>query len=210
MNSRTLLITYLFLTGCSAGGSGLQSLNPLAAPPWEAYVRAGPGAEFDLDEETLNGPATASVSATSPNPELALQQPEIENSVEESRPNQSKGEIIRAVSVLLVTGGDNSGNAELTAAMRNELTQTGWPVLEEARKDALAVEGKVNLSEPVAGQQTVSITWLVKTPSGKLLGDISQTNTIPTGSLDQSWGENAQLAAKAAAEGIVKLIQDAR
>jgi hypothetical protein len=179
--------------------------NALVRPPWEAYVKAGPGAENDVDLETLNGPqVAASPPVEAATPEVAAA------AVEENIAPNAGAEQIKAVAVLPVIGGNAKGNQQLTAAMRKVLADAGWDVLSKPRKDALSVQGRVATDPPLAGRQMVHLQWLVSTPSGKNLGDVKQDNAVPYGSLNAGWGENAGYAAQGAAEGIFKLIEKFR
>ena len=217
--------------------------NPLARPPWEVFMEAGPNAHKELDLETLYGPghipadmqakedaeqAEKAAQQTIAERQLAARQagqslaepPPDEPVPEEAAPAPAKpekstkpeksGVVIKAVAVPSVKGARGKGNVELTKAMRTALTQAGWPVLQGARKDALTVQGRVTIGTAHGATQSVKIVWDVLTPDGKSLGNLKQDNAVPAGSLDQSWGENAQYAADAAAEGIFKLIQKYR
>jgi hypothetical protein len=53
----------------------------------------------------------------------------------------------------------------------------------------------------------VSLSWLVKSPTGKVLGDVKQANDIPAGSLDGGWGGAATAVAEAAATGIFDVVK---
>jgi hypothetical protein len=179
--------------------------NALVRPPWEAYVKAGPGAENDVDLETLNGPQVAA----SPPVEAVI--PEVPAApIKENTPTKPGAEQIKAVAVLPVIGGNAKGNQQLTAAMREVLADAGWEVLAKPRKDALSIQGRVATDPALAGRQMVHLQWLVSTPSGKNLGDVKQDNAVPDGSLNSGWGENAGFAAQGAAEGIFKLIEKFR
>lgn len=204
------VLACLVLSGCTSSASLLQSANPLAHPPWEAFVRAGPGAENDVDYETLNGPsiATAQPGEVTLDKDIEVADLPIQE-VAAKKPVGKDAEVIKSVAVLGVKGA-GSGNAELASAMRVVLDDAGWPVFKNKRKDALNIEGKVSLSAVEGESQTVHIVWLVTSPSGKVLGDVRQENAVPAGSLDQGWGENAEAAAQAAAEGISKLIEKYR
>lgn len=201
--------------------------NPLARPPWEVFVEAGPNAHNELDLETLYGAgnippeliaeqqANEQVAVATEQAPLAM--PPIEEPQTDAAPaevpakKEKKGDVvIKAVAVPTVKGARGEGNSELTAAMRNALKDAGWPVLNTTRKDALTVQGRVTIGKANGATQAVKIVWDVLTPDGKHLGDLKQDNAVPAGSLDQSWGENAQYAADAAAEGIFKLIQKYR
>ena len=66
------------------------------------------------------------------------------------------------------------------------------------------------LSKPKGTSQKVALSWVVETPQGKSLGDVKQANSVPTGSLDQGWGEAATVVAEAAAGGIFDIIKKYR
>lgn len=194
-----------FLAACAGPQLPLSKNDPLPVhadslvrPPWEALVKAGPGAEKEIDLETLNGPQVASAPAPADAP-VASQPP--------TAPPKPGDTVIKAVAVLPVTG---IGGAELTAAMRKVLKDSGWPVIAAKRADALTVQGSALLDPPVNGQQTVHLVWRVLTPKGKDLGDIKQNNVVPAGSLNAGWGQNAGFATQAAATGIFKLIDGLR
>ena len=90
------------------------------------------------------------------------------------------------------------------------LRDAGWPVIDVARADALTIKGEVLIDPPKGENQNVSLKWIVSTPDGKVLGDVAQSNDVPAGSVDAGFGENAQYATEAAADGIFKLIQKYR
>jgi hypothetical protein len=117
---------------------------------------------------------------------------------------------IKVVAVVPVEGAPGSGNDELTEAMRRTLRGAGWPVVEAPRSDALTIRGKVELTKPEGGSQRVEVHWLVVTPKGAPLGDVKQANSVPAGSLDQSWGPAAVAVAQAAAGGIFDVIKKYR
>ena len=71
--------------------------------------------------------------------------------------------------------------------------------------NAYTIEGRVTLGEGWS-HQSIRIDWQVLDPSGKKLGTVSQQNTIPKGGLNGAWGAIADAAARAAADGIIKLL----
>ena len=144
-----------------------------------------------------------SILMKAPKPELVAVN-EIEPKAEES------GHKIGAVAVLEVKGAPGDGNSELTAAMRHTLSTAGWPVLTKPRADALTITGKVDVGPPSEGGQRVALAWTVTSPDGRPLGTIRQSNTVPSGSLDKAWGDNALYAAQAAATGIFDLVKKLR
>jgi hypothetical protein len=114
---------------------------------------------------------------------------------------------IRAVAVVPVKGSPGGGDDELTTAMRKTLSEAGWPVVSKPQADALTIEGRVKLASKDDKTQSVSLRWLIKSPTGKVLGDVKQANDVPAGSLDQGWGAAATAVAEAAATGIFDVVK---
>ena len=198
------VVALLLLAGCTGPELPFQKPAPVAspdqsliAPPWTALVKAGPDADKDIDLETLNGPQAqpvdANVSAMPAPPPTA------------TAPAKPGATAINAVAVLPVQGAP-----ELSNALAKVLGQVGWPVLKKPRGDALTIQGHVIIDAPQDGKQMVHLDWEVKTPQGKVLGDIAQNNEISAGSLAHGWGEDAMLAAQGGADGISKLIEKYR
>lgn len=199
-------------------------------PPLEAYAKAGPDADKDIDYETLNGPLkpppTAMAEATPPaggkgaalaaaeaepaDDQLIAASAEPADASRPAPPDAKGRKQIKAVVVLPVSGAPGNGNADLTEAMRQTLKDAGWPVLGKPRDDALTISGRVKLGPKQGKSQNVALAWTVKTPDGKTLGTIKQTNDVPPGSLEGGWGENALFAAQAAATGIYDLVKKYR
>ncbi|MGQ0486036.1 MAG: hypothetical protein ACT4SY_11885 [Hyphomicrobiales bacterium] len=173
-------------------------------PPSEYFVAAGPDAYKDIDFETLKGPGAVEAAAAPADEPLPLP---AETAVAET---QAEGNAITAVAVVAVKGSPGTGDGELTAAMRRTLAKAGWPVLEAPRADALTIAGEVRLEKPQGASQQVALRWTVSTPDGRSLGDIKQANSVPAGSLDHGWGDNAVPVAEAAATGIFDLIETYR
>jgi hypothetical protein len=109
-----------------------------------------------------------------------------------------------------VTGAPGDGSASLTAAIQRELAGKGVALADKPTTTAYRVEGTVTIGEAKQGKQPIHIEWLVRDPQGKKLGTVSQRNEIPEGSLDGQWGATATQAAGAAAQGIVKLLPQAK
>jgi len=105
-----------------------------------------------------------------------------------------------------VTGAPGDGSSSLAAALQQELRRNGVSLVETPSGTTYKVEGKVKLGQSKDGKQPIQIDWVVKDPKGKQLGTVSQKNEIPEGSLDGSWGKVADMAAAAAAQGILKLL----
>jgi hypothetical protein len=184
-------------------------------PPLETYARAGPDADKDMDYETLYGPTKTAEAAAEASPQAAGKAEPADDKVTAAaaKPVKSDGtrrRQIGAVAVLPVSGAPGTGNADLTSAMRQTLTDAGWPVLTSPREDALTIVGHVKLGPKQAKNQDVALAWTVKMPNGKTLGTVRQANKVAPGSLERGFGENALFAAQAAAPGIYDLVKKYR
>ncbi len=112
------------------------------------------------------------------------------------------------VALAPVVGAPGDGNLALTAAMRAALAREIEVVTGDAT--ALRIAGRVQVGAAEDGMQPVAITWSVFDASGAEVGQVSQSNSVPAGSLDGAWGEVAVLVADWAAAGILDLLQEAR
>ena len=117
---------------------------------------------------------------------------------------------LRQIVVWPVAGAPGDGKDALKLAMAAALTQAQIKVLPgDGDGNSLAVVGNVALEAPQRGLQKVSITWALLQPDGQQLGVVTQENAVPQGSLDGRWGEIANAVARAAAPGILALIEKA-
>lgn len=104
-----------------------------------------------------------------------------------------------------VSGAPGDGNTALASALNRELTRQGMPV-DRQTGQAYRVEGQVSVGAVKDGRQAIQIDWRVKDGKGSPVGTVTQKNSIPPGSLDGAWGQTADAAAAAAAQGILKLL----
>ena len=106
-----------------------------------------------------------------------------------------------------VTGAPGDGNVALTRAIRASLPELG--PLPQATPDGtdFTIRGTVSVAPIADGQQRVEIVWTVTRPSGAVVGNVSQLNGVPAGSLSLAWGEVATVVAREAAGGIDRVVQ---
>lgn len=203
MTSRPAAIVLLVAAGLLAGCADAPrpfskaTVVPARPPPVDHLVEAGPGAEQEIDYETLHGPGRTEAADATPTEEPSTAEAGAEGA-------------IQGVSITRVSGAGEAGNGELAGALARVLTDAGWPVHEGFPDNALLIEGEVAMGEPKGDAQTVTLRWTVKAPDGQVLGAIQQANDVPAGSLDGSWGEAADHAALAAAQGIFDLVDKLR
>ncbi len=105
-----------------------------------------------------------------------------------------------------VTGAPGDGGVSLTGALQRELARKGVALSNAPSGQTYTVAGNVIVGQGKQGKQPIQIAWNVKDPTGKKLGTVLQKNEIPQGSLDGAWGQTADAAAVAAAQGILKLL----
>jgi hypothetical protein len=106
-----------------------------------------------------------------------------------------------------VSGAPGDGNSSLSAAMQQELRQSGIGAAAAGQK-AYNVVGKVTVGTAKDGKQPIKIDWRVTDPSGGHLATVSQNNDIQAGALDGAWGVIASDAAQGAAAKIKALIEE--
>ena len=115
-----------------------------------------------------------------------------------------------AAIVAPITGAPGDGSTALASALQRQLQQRGIALTDRPTNATYRVEGRIVMGQPRDGKQDIAIEWRVRDPAGKSLGTVAQKNKVDQGSLDGSWGENAEAAAAAAAQGIAKLIPQGR
>jgi len=197
-------------------------LSALQRPPAQYFAMAGPGAEREVDMETLDGPLLAmagelqgeeteqagDAALAASEPAAPPARPADPQAAEGSAPGKAANKMeISAVAVLPVSGSPGGGNAELTSALRRVLAAAGWPVVSKPQPNAIIIAGEVDVSKPSGNQQKVSVNWVVKTPAGSKLGHVKQANSVPAGTLDLGWGEAARVVAEGAAAGIFDIVK---
>jgi hypothetical protein len=107
---------------------------------------------------------------------------------------------------ITVAGATGDGEQALAAALGRRLSAAGVKTATKLDTNVYSVEGIVKMSAVKGGRQAVRIDWTVFGPGGDTLGGVSQTRTVRKGSLDRKWGATAEVAARAAATAIAKLI----
>ncbi len=105
-----------------------------------------------------------------------------------------------------VVGAPGDGEEALENALSDQLLNRGFAVTGTPAAQAYEIQGMVRLFPAGRGEQTIRIDWTVFGPEGLHLGNVTQTNVIPKGSLNRRWGPAAEAAASAAAQDIMQYI----
>jgi hypothetical protein len=108
-----------------------------------------------------------------------------------------------AVTVRDVAGAPGDGGTSLARAIGVALGRAGVAVGGDAR---FALSCQVAVAPAKGGQQLVTVHWVLARPEGGQVGEVSQQNAVPAGSLDGAWGDIAYAVAGAAAPGIAQLV----
>ncbi len=105
-----------------------------------------------------------------------------------------------------VQGAPGDGNQSLAIQLRRELAKLG-PMVQDRQDGAdFTVNGFVRATPQAGGVQRIDIRWLVVNSSGREIGNISQGNDIPAGTLNGYWGDVAVVVGKEAAGGVRDVI----
>ncbi len=112
------------------------------------------------------------------------------------------------LAVLPIEGAPGDGGTSLRQALERKLLLADLPLAERPATGDLVVRGIVALRQIDPDWQEIAIVWrLEKANSGSSLGEVSQVNRVPAGSLDAAWGRAADGAAQGAAEGLEDLLR---
>ncbi len=105
-----------------------------------------------------------------------------------------------------VQGAPGDGNQSLAVQLRRELAKLGPMVQDHQAGADFTINGMVQATPQAGGMQRINIRWLVRNASGREIGDISQGNDIPAGTLNGYWGDVAVVVGKEAAGGVRDVI----
>jgi hypothetical protein len=116
------------------------------------------------------------------------------------------------LAVRTVSGAPGDGARALPRAMDFALRRVHVAIAEKPDdRESFVLTGKVQLSPPASGRQQVKVSWaLLRAADGSEIGEISQENAVPAGSLDGPWGDIAFAVANAAAPGVAQLLRQAK
>lgn len=106
---------------------------------------------------------------------------------------------------IVVGAAPGDGNPALSRALENALSRR-VPSATWLRNEDYKIEGSVVTASRSDGRTEVSIRWVVTSASGKTLGEIKQRNALDAARIAGRWGELAEQAAEAAADGVMALL----
>jgi hypothetical protein len=93
--------------------------------------------------------------------------------------------------------------------MIRELKIAELPVVAEPGEKDLLVSGAISIERQADGNDIVTVMWHLLEPDGRELGKVEQQNRVVAGSVEGNWGRSAALIARAAAPGIIDLLNKA-
>lgn len=166
----------------------------------------------DIDERALRRFAATTASriaqwyaAWSPGPSPTMAERRAANDSIATASIAGPGKLAFAISVGPAPG---DGASALTRALDAQLKEraASAPWLNAQR---FSIEGRIVTSSRNDGRTDVSIHWLVKSAEGAKLGEIHQKNALDAARISGRWGDVAETAARAAADGVVAVLQPA-
>ncbi len=114
------------------------------------------------------------------------------------------------VMVASVTGAPSDGNRQLLSGMRRALGSSRVVVMDKPDADVFTVVGTVALAPIDDRSGQLSVTWVLKDPTGKEIGKVEQANPVPLAAARGSWAGFGDIVAAAAVEGILELLDKAQ
>jgi hypothetical protein len=164
------------------------------------------GAALPASGWTDGTPGTLGPAAQDAAPKILALMLSIRRTRDRANPNSLVNRAAKLF-VPIVTGAPGDGDTALTRLIRADLAQIG-PLVQVTPDGAdFTVTGKVTVSPLPKGQQQVEIAWTVTWPSGKVVGKVSQLNSVVAGSLDTYWGDVAGAVAQEASGGINAVVE---
>lgn len=109
----------------------------------------------------------------------------------------------------LIEGPGGRGNAILRQTMLRQLQTRGIEIVESSAipEGALSLKGRIDI-KPVDGEtDLVAISWRLADLGEREIGVIDQSNTVPAGTMNESWLSAAPLIADGALEGLMPLLE---
>ena len=112
----------------------------------------------------------------------------------------------QSVAIWPVDGAPGDGRVSLTNALAAALRLRGIAVAALSEADSFVILGGMETT-PVGDREQIEIRWSLVRPDGREVGTVGQSNVVPKGTLDGSWGEIAFAIADGAAEGLLALLR---
>jgi hypothetical protein len=105
-----------------------------------------------------------------------------------------------------VTGASGDGDTALATAIGALLKKQELAIVGDPGRADLVLDAVVAIDKPEAGKQHVKIIWRVRRKDGGEIGNVTQENDVPAGTLDGPWSDVAYTIALAAQDGVMQLV----
>lgn len=173
---------------------------------------------YEANREAPAAPAASMVAMDAPTGNEADDDALVTGSIRPDLPDATPdgkggpGQRLAAASPFRIEVAPAPGNGDraLTAAMEKALSEKLKDRPEDMKDGPYKVTGEVVTASRKGGQTDVSIRWVLTGPQGTVLGEVRQNRAVEAAAIAGRWGPLADQAARAAAEGILKLIAPAR
>ncbi len=154
---------------------------------------------------TRADPTTLREAAASDVPAIADLLSRIQGTEQRADPNSLFNRPAR-VWIGTMQGAPGDGNQSLILQLRKELGKLGPLVQDKPDAADFTINGQVRTTPLAGGMQRIEIQWLVLNSTGREVGNITQGNDIPAGTLNGYWGDVAVVVAKEASGGVRDVI----
>lgn len=110
------------------------------------------------------------------------------------------------IMVAPLRGLPGDGDKAMTSAIKRALDRGGLLVKDDGA--AYMVEGKMTVAPGVAGEDILTVVWIIKrAEGGTQLGSIGQDGAVPRGRLSTPWGSLARDIAEGGAAGLLEVVK---
>lgn len=170
----------------------------------------GPGYALGMDIERLEGLSGRQLEgivrgmAASVVQQLNSEQTAQESSAPPAAPPAAG---LPKIHLLPFEGAPGDGNRSLAEALARLIANSGLGLVvnDPASADFL-IDCSTRMTDAGPAQEAIALTWSLYTPNRTRLGNITQANRVPRGSLNGAWGGVAGAAAEGGLEGLAQIL----
>ena len=111
------------------------------------------------------------------------------------------------VAVVAVEGAPGDGNTALKTAFEAVLKRAGLPLAADPATAVIRIYGKVTAAPAEGGTDALTIAWSLRDSQDVEIGTLTQSNKVPQGRLDTTWGSLAYDVTTAVIGSVVEVLK---
>ncbi len=139
---------------------------------------------------------------------LAKKLAQVNAAVQQSNPNSLENRPPRLF-MASVNGAPGDGDSALQTAMTQDLPDADDELVTDPARADFTITGVVKSQPDANGQLLVELDWSVYDPGHRKIGQVTQLHDLAPADIIPYWGDVASAAAKEAAGGVQKVIENA-